>query len=114
MRTRAQDEEPDAVSRPDSSRSDAAEPAESAAVETPTKATATEPPVTAGWSKSKRELVAALLAIVVGLPLIVSLGLALTDAVRRSREAPLRSILGDTRYDELGARRRRLSPLSRP
>lgn len=49
----------------------------------------------------RAELYAAALALVIGAPLVVLLGMAVADGVRRYREAPLRAMLGDRRFEEL-------------
>ncbi|HJK94129.1 MAG TPA: TlpA disulfide reductase family protein [Polyangiaceae bacterium LLY-WYZ-15_(1-7)] len=48
-----------------------------------------------------RELVAVAALALVGVPLVVFLGMSLADGVRRSAESPLRSMIGDGRYEEL-------------
>lgn len=49
----------------------------------------------------KGEMIAALAAAVIGLPLVIVLGSALIDGQTRLAEGPLKSLLGENRYDEL-------------
>jgi len=49
------------------------------------------------------ELLAALLAGAVAIPLLVIGALAIKDALVRAEQAPLRSLVGDERYEELAA-----------
>lgn len=51
----------------------------------------------------KAEGIAAAIAGAVALPLLVVGALALNDAIVRAEEAPLRSLFGDERYEELAA-----------
>lgn len=51
--------------------------------------------------RARREILAAVLTGVIALPLVVVVAMALKDAVVRADEAPLRSMLGDERYEEL-------------
>jgi len=51
--------------------------------------------------RKRAELVAGALALAIGAPLVVLLGMAVADGVRRYREAPLRAMLGDRRFEEL-------------
>jgi peroxiredoxin len=51
----------------------------------------------------KAEGIAAVIAGTVALPLLVVGAFALNDAIVRAEEAPLRSLLGDERYEELTA-----------
>ncbi|MEM9067296.1 MAG: TlpA disulfide reductase family protein [Myxococcota bacterium] len=48
-----------------------------------------------------QEMYAGLLGGAVAIPLVVMLGLSLADGMKRSHEGPLRSMIGDHRYDEL-------------
>ena len=77
---------------------------------TSTKADAAAPapkdgarPAASGTDKTRREALAGALTGLVALPLVVVLAIALEDAVVRADEAPLRSMLGDERYDALQA-----------
>lgn len=51
----------------------------------------------------RRELVAAALVVVVGMPIVGLFGAAALNGERRTREAPFRAVLGDERYEELAA-----------
>ena len=51
--------------------------------------------------RKRAEILAGGLALLVGAPLVVLLGMAAADGVRRYRQAPLRAMLGDHRYEEL-------------
>ncbi|MBO6940064.1 MAG: redoxin domain-containing protein [Deltaproteobacteria bacterium] len=51
----------------------------------------------------RAEVIAASVAGAIALPLIIVLGMALKDAITRADEAPLRSLFGDERFEQLAA-----------
>lgn len=53
--------------------------------------------------KSRREVWAAALAVVIGIPLMVMLGTSIADGFVRAGQAPLRAVLGNERYEALEA-----------
>jgi peroxiredoxin len=65
----------------------------------PSPSSASQPRTTP--TRASRERLAALLVLIIGLPLVVGFGRAIVDGEKQRREAPLRAILGDQVFEQL-------------